>query len=74
MRIKEKFDKKLLVEGNDDQHVIWALCEQFKVNETFDVIDCEGKEKLGLSITKRYLTTDDNTCKKIIDWLNDLFK
>ena len=46
MRIKEKFNKKLLVEGNDDQHVIWALCAQFKIIETFDVIDCEGIDKL----------------------------
>ena len=30
---------KLLVEGNDDQHVIWAICEKYKIAETFDVID-----------------------------------
>src|SRR6218665_1172814 len=43
MKIQEKFNKKLLVEGNNDQHVIWALCEKFKISENFDVIDCEGR-------------------------------
>lgn len=53
MKIKERFEKKLLVEGNDDQHVVWALCEKFKVPETFDVIDCNGLEKLQAGIEVR---------------------
>ena len=40
------YNKKLLVEGKDDQHVIWALCEKFKVEKSFEVIDCEGIDKL----------------------------
>ncbi len=32
----------LLVEGKDDQHVIWALCQKFNVPENFLVHDCEG--------------------------------
>ncbi len=28
---------QLLVEGKDDQHVIWALCKQHKVSQTFSV-------------------------------------
>ena len=39
MKVEEKFNAKLLVEGNDDQHVIWAICEKYKIAETFDVID-----------------------------------
>ena len=27
----------------------------------------------GSSITKRYLTTDEETCLKLIKWLSDLF-
>lgn len=42
MKKKERFNKKLLVEGNDDLHVVCALCEKHKVPETFDVIDCKG--------------------------------
>jgi hypothetical protein len=38
----EKYNKKLLVEGTDDQHVIWALCEKFDVEENFDVINTNG--------------------------------
>ncbi len=39
MKIDEKFNAKLLVEGNDDQHVIWAICKKHEIAETFDVID-----------------------------------
>ena len=40
------FDSKLLVEGKDDQHVIWALCERFKIKETFNIIALEGIDNL----------------------------
>lgn len=46
MRTPERFNAKLLVEGKDDQHVIWALCNKFNIPENFDVIDCEGVENL----------------------------
>lgn len=72
MRIKEKFNKKLLVEGNDDQHVVWALCEQFKVDETFDVIDCEGIEKLLDQIPVRFKQSNVDTIGIIIDADSDL--
>ncbi len=39
MKIDEKFNAKLLVEGSDDQHVIWAICEKYEIVESFDVID-----------------------------------
>lgn len=67
MRVKEKFNKKLLVEGNDDQHVIWALCEKFKVSETFDVIDCEGIDKLNEQIPVRFKQSGIDTLGIIID-------
>lgn len=28
----------LLVEGKNDQHVIWALCQQYQLPQTFDVL------------------------------------
>lgn len=46
MRIKEKCSFKLLVEGNDDQHVVWSLCQHHKITENFDVIDCESIENV----------------------------
>jgi hypothetical protein len=67
MRVKEKFNKKLLVEGNDDQHVIWALCEKFKVPKTFDVIDCEGIDKLNEQIPIRFKQSGIESLGLIID-------
>lgn len=67
MRIKEKFNKKLLVEGNDDQHVIWSLCEKFQINEVFDVIDCEGVDNLTAQIGVRFKQSGLNTLGIIID-------
>jgi hypothetical protein len=58
---KEKFNAKLLVEGNDDQHVIWAICEKYEIAETFDVIDCEGisqvLERLPLDLKQADIRT-----------------
>lgn len=67
MRVEEKFNQKLLVEGNDDQHVIWALCEKFKIPETFDVIDCEGIENLIEQIPVRFKQSGIASIGVIID-------
>jgi hypothetical protein len=67
MKSKEKYYKKLLVEGKDDQHVIWALCEKFGIAETFDVIDCEGIENLYNALQIRFKQSDIQTIGIIID-------
>jgi hypothetical protein len=66
-RIDEKFNKKLLVEGNDDQHVIWSLCEKFKILESFDVIDCDGIDNLLDQIPLRFKQSDIETVGIVID-------
>jgi hypothetical protein len=38
--------RQLVVEGKNDQHVIWALCEQHRVAETFSVL-VPGKDGAG---------------------------
>jgi hypothetical protein len=43
---EEKYTFKLLVEGNDDKHVVIALWNNAKLPETFDVIDCQSITKL----------------------------
>ena len=48
-----KHDQQLLLEGNDDCHVVYALCVDFDVPETFDVVDCNGVEKLLESLPVR---------------------
>ena len=60
-------DKKLLVEGNDDRHVIWALCEKHRIQETFDVIDCNGIDNLIKQIPVRIKESDVNTIGIIVD-------
>jgi hypothetical protein len=59
--------KELLVEGKDDQHVIWALCKKFNIPESFDVIDCEGIEKLYDAIPVRFKQSGIKTIGIIID-------
>ncbi|MDR1958533.1 MAG: hypothetical protein LBQ54_05765 [Planctomycetaceae bacterium] len=67
--IKEKYCKKLLVEGNDDQHVIWALCDRRQITGAFDVVDCEGINNLLRQFPIRLkLPTDKiNTLGIIVD-------
>ncbi|WP_153796464.1 DUF3226 domain-containing protein [Foetidibacter luteolus] len=72
MRTKEKFNKKLLVEGNDDQHVVWAICEKFKIPENFDVIDCEGINNLIEQVPVRLKQSGLNTLAIMIDADTDI--
>jgi hypothetical protein len=72
MRIKERFNKKLLVEGNDDQHVIWSLCEKFQIPQNFDVIDSEGIDNLQSQISVRLKQSDVVAIGIIIDADTDL--
>lgn len=60
MKIKESHTYKLLVEGNDDQHVVWALCEKHNIPESFDVIDCESVENVLKAFGVRLKIVDNN--------------
>lgn len=42
-----KENRLLFVEGADDQHTIWAICEHFKVEETFVVEVPDGAGKVN---------------------------
>jgi hypothetical protein len=74
MKNKEKYNKKLLVEGKDDQHVIWALCKKFGIPETFDVIDCGGIENVHDALQVRFKQSDIQTIGVVIDADTDLDK
>ncbi len=60
MKIRETHTYKLLVEGNDDQHVVWALCEKHNVPESFDVIDCGSVENVLKEFRLRLKLADNN--------------
>jgi hypothetical protein len=72
MKTSENFPHKLLVEGKDDQHVIWALCQKNQIPETFEIIDCNGKENLIDQIPIRFKSYGVETIGIIIDADNDL--
>lgn len=40
------FKRRLLVEGKDDQHVVWGLCNIYDLPRIFDVEDAEGVDTL----------------------------
>ena len=64
--MKDKTNQFLLVEGKDDEHVIYALCKKFKVPGTFQVIDSKGIENLFNQIPVR-LKSGINSLGIIID-------
>ncbi|MDR2756161.1 MAG: hypothetical protein LBC20_10685 [Planctomycetaceae bacterium] len=66
-KIQETFNQKLLVEGKDDQHVIWALCQQFNIKESFDVIDCGGVANLLEQIPQRLKQSGIESLGIIVD-------
>lgn len=59
--------QQLLVEGKDDQHIIWALCEKFSLKENFKVIDCTGFENLMLQIPIRLKQSNIKTLGILVD-------
>ena len=63
----EKNNKELLVEGNDDKHVIWALCEKYQILENFKVIDCKGYPKLIPQIPIRFKSSGIEAVGVIVD-------
>lgn len=54
--MKEADKSVLLVEGKDDQHVIWSLLEHYQVPELFVVKDCDGIENLLRDVFLRLTT------------------
>ncbi|MDR2840368.1 MAG: hypothetical protein LBV75_03745 [Paludibacter sp.] len=72
MKTEEKFNKKLLVEGKDDQHVVWALCEKLNIPEIFDVVDSEGIDKLFDRLKAECSIKKSDIIGIIIDADNDL--
>jgi len=64
---EEKNNKKLLVEGQNDLHVVSALCEKYQITENFDIIDCEGVENLIKQIGTRLKGYGVDTVGLIID-------
>ncbi len=54
--MKEADKSVLLVEGKDDQHVIWSLLEHYQVPELFVVKDCDGIENLLRDVSLRLTT------------------
>lgn len=60
---KEKFDKKLLVEGINDLHVISNLCQVLNIPENFDIIDCNSCKGVFDQLETRL--SNPNNCKTI---------
>ena len=68
---------QLLVEGKNDRHVIWALCEQYNVAETFSVElpsedDTSSVEILLASIPVRLKTSGLRALGIVLDADQDL--
>lgn len=73
MAKEQKNTQRLLVEGKNDQHVVWALCNYYNVTENFDIKDCDGIGKL-LDVLKVTLTNPSlyRTIGIILDADNDI--
>lgn len=58
-----KENRILFVEGLDDQHTIWAICEHFKIEETFTVEIPDSKGKINIKARAHQLGGIDNVFK-----------
>ncbi|MFD2571354.1 DUF3226 domain-containing protein [Spirosoma soli] len=50
---RKKFPYKLLVEGKDDLYVTASIRNQHQLTDNFEIIDCEGVDKMPDQITAR---------------------
>jgi hypothetical protein len=75
-KIKPHKNALLLVEGVDDQHIIWALCSKFNIDVRslenpeggiFSVEDGKGYTNILKQINERFKTSDINTIGIIVD-------
>jgi hypothetical protein len=60
-------NKKLLVEGKDDEHVVLALRDKYRIPANFEIVDCKGVEKLIERIPVTFKTSEIETVGIIID-------
>lgn len=60
-------DRRLLVEGPDDKHVMWALLAAHHVEQTFVVEDLGGVERLLDNLRVRLVARSDERLGVIID-------
>ena len=67
MHQREEYFQKLLVEGNDDQHVIWALCKHYVVAQSFDVVSCDGINRLFEQLPVRFKQGELKAVGLVID-------
>ena len=72
MREGIKISSQLLVEGNDDLHVILALCQKFELLQNFEIINCNGVENLYSQVPVRFKQSEINIIGIIIDADNDI--
>lgn len=59
--------KILLVEGNDDLHVVLALLRKFNIPETFQIVDCKGIDSLLKSLPVRLKASGVEKIALIVD-------
>lgn len=72
MEEKREFSKKLLVEGKDDQSVIWSLAKKFSLAKNFDIIDSGNYEKAIKSFPVQIKSSGIEAVGIIVDADEDL--
>ena len=65
--MKENYNQKLLVEGNNDMHVVYKLCKRFEIEENFEIIDCKTISKIFPILSVTVDQADIQTIGLIID-------
>lgn len=67
MKLKLNHNQVLLVEGKDDEHVIYALCKAHKIDENFNVRECNGFNNLLKTIPIHLKRSEIKTVGIIVD-------
>lgn len=62
-----EFTKKLLVEGNNDSHILSALCKKHQISENFKIEECKGINSLKQRLPIDLKAADIDALGVIVD-------
>lgn len=64
---RSSWPKKLLVEGNDDLHVVAHIRNNYQLNDNFEIVDCKSVDKVNKKLTALFQARNTEVIGIIVD-------
>jgi len=64
---RSSWPKKLLVEGNDDLHVVAHIRNNYQLDDNFEIVDCKSVDKVSKKLTSLFKSRNTDVIGIIVD-------